>query len=256
MRSRDVVEPLVIDRGAPMPVFRQVAAALQAKIESGAWPVHYRLRTEPELAASLGVSRGTLRKAIEVLTAQGRLAAVRGRGTFVTSPTFETPIASRFATLSEELARQGRTFTSQVVGHEIAPAPAPIAALLDVPSGEAVLRLERVRAGAEGPIAHMVNYVCAALAPGIETVDFASRRLFDYLETDCGLAIAYGQRTITAIAAPSLVADRLTVAHGAPILYLEQVAYLAGGQPIEYSDVWVNPARMRITAVVPRPQLG
>jgi GntR family transcriptional regulator len=252
METGDAVEPLKIDRTVPTPVFRQVAAALQAKIDSGVWPVHYRLRTEPELAAALGVSRGTLRKAIELLTAEGRLASVRGRGTFVTSPTIETPITSRFGTLSEELIRQGKVLTSHVVGQEIAPAPAPIAALLDVPGGEAVFRLERVRGDAEGPIAHMVNYVRVALAPGIDTVDFASRRLFDYLETDCGLTIAYGQRTITAIAAPALVAGRLAVAPGAPILYLEQVAYLVGGEPVEYSDVWVDPARMRITAVIPR----
>ncbi|MDR2565411.1 MAG: GntR family transcriptional regulator [Bifidobacteriaceae bacterium] len=255
MDPGDLVEPLALDRAGPTPVYRQVAGALQAKIESGAWPVHYRLRTEPELAAALGVSRGTLRKAIEVLIAEGRLTTVRGRGTFVTSPAIETPITSRFATLSEELARQGRPFTSRVVDRQIGPAPAPIAALLDVPGGEAVFRLERVRTDAQGPIACLVNYVRAALAPGIEEVDFTSRRLFDYLEVDCGLPIAYGQRTITAIAAPDLVADRLGTAPGAPILYLEQVTYLADGRPVEYSDVWVNPGRMHITAMVPRAQL-
>lgn len=241
-----------LDRSSPTPIHQQVAELIRGRIESGAWPVHYRLHPEPDLAEELGISRGTLRKAISHLIREGRLSQVRGRGTFVTSATFEPSISVRLSTLSEDFTAEGIQLTSAVRAQELIPAPSPIAALLEIPTGELILRLERLRSSEDGPVALLFNYVRRDLCPGIEDIDFVHRRLFDYLETDCRLVISHGRRTFNAAAAPKAVAEALQVRPSTPIMYLEQITYLSDHRPVEYSDVWIHPERMRISALLPR----
>lgn len=73
-----------IDREGPVPIYRQVAAVLLARIESGEYPVNRALPSEPDLSVEFGVTRNTVRAAIRVLAEQGRVQTVAGRGTFVT----------------------------------------------------------------------------------------------------------------------------------------------------------------------------
>lgn len=132
------------------------------------------------------------------------------------------------------------------------PAPASIAALLDSDPGSPVLRLERVRADAKGPVALLVNYVRGDLAPGIETVDFTQQTLFGFLENACRLKISHGRRTFGAARTPLGIDKALQVEVGSPLLFLEQITYLTSGIPVETSEVWINSDRMRPAAILPR----
>ncbi|MFY1698836.1 MULTISPECIES: GntR family transcriptional regulator [unclassified Solwaraspora] len=241
-----------LDRDAPAPLHAQVSEQIRARIVSGEWPPHYRLRSEPELAVDLGISRGTLRRALATLIRDGLLVQVRGRGTYVTSTAIEPSIAQKLTTLSEDFARQGVTVSTQVRSHQVMAAPSPVAALLDLRPGQSVLRLERLRASTDGPVAWLVNYVRLDLAPGIEHADLADQSLFGLLENEYRLKISTGRRTFTATAAAGDVAVALGVPDGFPLLYLEQITYLDDGRPIEYSDVWIHSERMRVTSLLSR----
>ncbi|MCZ7418449.1 MULTISPECIES: GntR family transcriptional regulator [unclassified Micromonospora] len=241
-----------LDRDAPVPLHAQVSEQIRARILSAEWPPHYRLRSEPELATELGISRGTLRRALSTLIRDGLLVQVRGRGTFVTSTAIEPSIAQKLTTLSEDFARQGVTVTTQVISREVMPAPSPVAALLDLRPGQSVLRLARLRSITAGPVAWLVNYVRVDLAPGLEHADLADRSLFGLLENDYGLKISTGRRTFTATAASGRTAAALEVPENFPLLYLEQITYLDDGRPIEYSDVWIHSERMRVTSLLSR----
>ncbi|MFC8906181.1 GntR family transcriptional regulator, partial [Micromonospora sp. NPDC057140] len=118
--------------------------------------------------------------------------------------------------------------------------------------GQPVLRLERLRCAASGPVAWLVNYVRTDLAPGLEQADLADRSLFGLLENDYGLKITTGRRTFTATAATGRVAEALGVPEQFPLLYLEQITYLDDGRAIEYSDVWIHSERMRVTSLLSR----
>jgi DNA-binding GntR family transcriptional regulator len=106
--------------------------------------------------------------------------------------------------------------------------------------------------GAGSPVALFVNLVRTDLCPGIETVDFGARRLFDVIESDHRLPIAFGRRTFEARLAVGEPSERLAIPASAPILYLEQITYLASGEPVEYSDVWIVGDRLRVSSVLQR----
>jgi GntR family transcriptional regulator len=243
---------LTVDRSLGEPLAEQIVRQVRARVGDGTWPPHYRLPSEPALAQQLGVNRGTVRKALATLVDERALVTVRGRGTFVSSPVVEPLLEGRLRSLSEDFAAQGIVSTTQVLSSSVGRLPLAVQALLDVPAGTPGLRLERVFVGPEGPLAYLVNYVRADLCPGIERTDFSSRALFDVIERDHGLRMADGRRTFGADAARPEVAANLGIPAGSPVLYLEQITYLADGRPVEYSDVWVTTSRIKVTSVLRR----
>lgn len=236
----------------PGTLHSQISAKLRAQIAGGAWPAHHRLKPEPDLAAELGVSRGTVRRALRTLIAEGALVQVRGKGTFVTSTVVEPAIAQKLSSLAEDFADHGVPLITRVLGAELTVPPPAVASLLQSGAAEPILRLHRLRSTAEGPVALLANFVRADRAPGIETVDFTRATLFGTLADRYGLHITAGRRTFSAVSAEGELAERLELPAGSPLLHLEQVTYLTDGSPIEYSDVWIRSDRLRITSLLTR----
>ncbi|QAB18835.1 UTRA domain-containing protein [Leucobacter muris] len=241
-----------IDRDAPVAIHTQISDRIRLKIASGEWPPHYRLKSEPELAQELGVSRGTLRRALSTLIEEGLLRQVRGRGTFVTSTIIEPAIAQKLSTLTEDFARQGVVTETAVIACELMDPPKPVAALLEAGVGSRVLRLVRVRSTEQGPVALLHNYVRADIAPGIEQQDFGVQSLFGVLEQTYRLKIASARRTFSAEPASDEVSAALGLPEGAPVQYLQQVTYLDDDRPVEYSDVWIHSGRLQVTSLLSR----
>lgn len=75
--------PLMIDPDGPEPLYKQVAAVLRQRIESGALSVDRPIPSLPHIQQEFGVARGTALKAVELLRDEGLVAVVPGRGTFV-----------------------------------------------------------------------------------------------------------------------------------------------------------------------------
>lgn len=241
-----------IKRDVPTAIHVQISEHIRLRIAAGEWPAHYRLRSEPELAQDFGVSRGTVRRALATLIAEGLLRQVRGRGTFVTSTTIEPAIAQKLSTLSEDFADQGIVTETTVRECSLIDPPKPVAALLDVPAGGQVLKLARLRSTAEGPVALLLNFVRTDSTPGIDQVDFTLASLFGVLEGTYGLKIAAARRTFSAELATEEVARSLDLPPAAPVQYLQQVTYLADDRPVEYSDVWIHSGRLRVTSLLRR----
>lgn len=241
-----------LDPAAPTALHAQIADWVRGRIASGDWPEHYRLPSEPELASELGVSRGTLRRALGTLVAEGRLVQTPGRGTFVGATVVEPQLAQRLTTLSEAFDDAGRPLTTRVVAAAAVIPAAHVAALLEVPPREAVLHLERVRSQDGMPLARMISTVRLDLAPGLEDTDFTERRLFEVLERDHGLVLDTARRSFDAVLAGTENAALLEVDPAAPLLHLEQLTYLVDGRPVEHSDVWLRSDRLRVTSLLRR----
>jgi len=235
-----------------MPIHAQISDAIRRRIASGEWPPHYRLKSEPELADELGVSRGTLRRALTTLIEEGLLRQVRGKGTFVTSTIIEPAIAQKLTTLSEDFRDQGVVATTRVLECRLIEPSRPVAAFLEVPHNGSLLRLVRLRSTDQGPVALLKNYVRCDLTPGIEKTDFTATSLFGALEGTYQLKIASARRTFSAEAANDEVATSLGLSPGAPVQYLQQVTYLVDDRPVEYSDVWIHSGRLQVTSLLSR----
>jgi DNA-binding GntR family transcriptional regulator len=104
-----------LERTSPTPLYQQIQDWMRNQIAYGVWPEHYKLKSETDLAAELGVNRGTIRNAVKALTDSGLLVRIHGRGTFVRSRTIEQPLADHLITFSEGLVLEGISFETRVI---------------------------------------------------------------------------------------------------------------------------------------------
>lgn len=247
------IEPApVLRRYAAAPMHQQLEQQVRARITGGDWPIGARLPTEPELAAEWGVSRGTLRRSLAALVADGLLEPVRGRGTFVTGEPTTTTIAERFISLSEDLALQGISFTRTVLSQQVQLPPGPVRTALRLEPDEQTLRLERIFQSDSGPLALVVNFVPAGRFEGIGEIDFSTNPLFGALTGRYGTTIARGRRTLRAVAASAALASMLGLSTKAPVLHMQQVTFDEADVPIEYSDIYLDSDRVAITSMLDR----
>lgn len=241
-----------LDRVGPVPIFQQIRDWMDQQITSGSWPEHYKLDSEIELATTLDVSRGTIRRAIASLVEVGKLVQIHGRGTFVSSSFVEQPLAERLITFSEDLIRKGISYETEVLEQSVIQPPQPIASLLSLPLHTEVLYLRRRRMVGGTPLILLHNYIVLNPCPGIEKVDFSRYRLFEALEEQFDLNLDWAQRSFEAQVATKETAALLDITEAAPVLYMEQVLYLKGGTPVELSNIWFRGDRFRVSATLTR----
>ena len=233
-RKRTSERPLRVDRTNPLPLHVQVKQALKDRIASRAWKAGDLVPGDLELCHQFGVSRTTVRQALAELAHEGWVVRERGRGTFVAPPKLTERAFERLSGFFEDMVALGHPPVSQVLRQEARPADELTAVRLDLKPGTPIIEIERLRFVEGEPVVLTTTFLPQALAPGLATADLTRRSLYEYLETECGLTLARGQRTIEAVAADARQARLLHVRKGAPLVFLQSVSYLADGRPIEY----------------------
>ena len=222
--------PIRVDRSSPVPLYFQVAQHLEQMIESGELPMGTRLENETDLADQLGLSRPTMRRAIEYLVGRGLLVRKRGIGTQVvdTKVTREVELTS----LYDDLAKTGRDPSTQVVSFGTEAAPDAIAVTLGIPAGTPVYVFERLRYADAGPLALLRNYVPVHLLR-LAPADLEARGLYNLLRAN-GVTMRIAKQAIGARAATAAEARALGERKGAPLLTMERSAYDDQGRAVEY----------------------
>src|SRR5438067_6031104 len=140
----DRVSPSIrIVRSSPVPLYFQVAQRLEQLIESGEMPPGSRLENEIALADQLGLSRPTMRQAIQHLVDKGLLVRKRGVGTQVVHARVRRQV--ELSSLFDDLDRAHRQPRTEVLRFEVTNAPDDVAVALRLPAGDRVLTIERLR---------------------------------------------------------------------------------------------------------------
>src|SRR6478672_9771291 len=139
----DTMPRLVVDRNSPVPLYFQVAQHLEDAIRAGALPTGTLFQNEVDLAASLGLSRPTMRRAMQHLVDKGLVVRRRGVGTRVVQPKLRRPL--ELTSLYDDLARAGKRPTTQVLSFEMVEADEEVATVLEIEEGTPVLELVRLR---------------------------------------------------------------------------------------------------------------
>jgi GntR family transcriptional regulator len=125
------------------PRYRRVRAALRQRIESGVWRAGDQIPPEPELVRLFGVSRGTLRQAVDVLVREGHLKRIQGLGTFVRRAPAAVGFLGFFH-LYEDLRERGYAVALRVVAARVVPAEPDVATLLEIPAEAPLVGIRRL----------------------------------------------------------------------------------------------------------------
>lgn len=231
--SKDAQSPVrrfSVDRTSPVPLHQQVSQHLERSIETGDIPHGSLLGNEVALAEAMGLSRPTMRRAIQHLVDKGLVVRRRGIGTRVVQPKVRRPL--ELSSLYEDLARTGRAPTTEVLELDEVTAPEEVAALLRVDFGETVTSLVRLRRANGQPIAKMTNF----LPPHVGEIDVArleERGLYELLR-ERGIQLHSATQTIGARNATAAEARLLAEPRNVSLLTMERITYDDLGAPVEY----------------------
>jgi DNA-binding GntR family transcriptional regulator len=221
-----------VDRSSPVPLYFQVAQRLEQLIESGDLATGTRLENEIDLADRLGLSRPTMRRAIEYLVDRGLLIRKRGVGTQVVHAKVRRQV--ELTSLYDDLARTRRDPRPRVRSFATEPASDALALELGIPAGTDVYAFERLRyAGAE-PLALLRNQVPAGLLR-LTPADLEAQGLYNLLRGH-GINLRIAKQSIGARSATAAEARALGEARGAPLLTMVRAAYDDQGRAVEHGD--------------------
>ncbi len=219
-----------LDRGSPVPLYYQLAQQLESAIEHGALAPGNLLGNEVDLSVRLGLSRPTVRQAIQSLVEKGLLVRRRGVGTQVVHSQVKRGL--ELSSLYDDLEAAGQGPTTHVVRNERVPATADVAAALGIAEGTEVTVLERLRCTHAQPVAILCNYLPASLLD-LDTARLESTGLYRMMRA-AGITLHSARQTIGARCATAEEAERLDEKGGAALLTMQRTAYDDTGRPVEY----------------------
>src|SRR2546429_4402936 len=199
-------------------------------IESGELPMGTRLDNEAHLARQLGLSKPTMRRALEYLVGRGLLVRKRGIGTQVV----HTKIAREveLTSLHDDLAKTGRDPSTTVVSFRTEPAPDALAAKLGLAAGTPVYVFERLRFADAEPLALMRNHVPEHLLQ-LSAADLEAQGLYNLFRAN-GIGMRIAKQAIGARAASAAEARALGERQGGPLLVMERSGYDEPGRAVEH----------------------
>ncbi len=239
--------------GLGMPLFRAVKRGLLQAIESGQCPPGEALANETELAASFGVSIGTLRKAVDELVAEHILVRRQGRGTFVA-----THDQARFLFQFFHVERSDGLKDVPVVDlvdFRRGRAEEDAAQALEIRTGEPVIEIENRLLLQRRPVVHDRIVLPAVNFKGLTEKRFAERggTIYQLYQSEFGITVVRAAERLRAVLADRSNARVLGVAEGTPLLQVHRVALTFGDKPVEYRVSAINTAHHDYVNLLSRP---
>src|SRR2546428_11319357 len=213
------------------PAYQRIQAAILKRIESGQLRPGDAVDSERQLAKIHRVSLMTARHALAVLTRDGLVDRRPGAGTFVAPPKIHF---NKLASFSEQMATRSLPARSKVLSCSVIGKEQDIAARLSLPAGSRLIKVERLRQGADEPFCLETCYLSATEFAGLTRAPLERGSLFSILERDYGLELAYADEEIDATAADPRTAQLLGIARGLPLIRIRQVIYSTKGKPAIY----------------------
>lgn len=218
-----------LDRSGPVPLYYQISSRLERAIREGAIPAGSRLENEIAIGERLGLSRPTVRRAIQELVDKGLLVRRRGIGTQVVQARVSRPV--ELTSLHEDLTRVGHHPTTEVLSLDRVPADDQTAQQLHLAPGTEITRIRRLRSADGVPMAVLVNYLPPEFAD-LTAEHLSSHGLYETLRAR-GVTIKIANQSIGARRTHGDEHELLGIPKGSPVLTMDRVAFDHGGRAIE-----------------------
>lgn len=229
------MERIALDKGSMLPIYYQIAQQVKAYIAQQKLREGDVIPTERELCEAFGVSRMTVRQAVDILVGEGLLNRQRGRGTFISTPKISQPLTMLTSFTVDAVAR-GMTPSSRVISCQAVPASPCVAEKLNIATGETVVQLVRVRCANGEPHAHERTSLLHSMAAPLLTMDLAGRSLYQTLGEVCNLHLVRARESIEAKGCPEKICRLLHIPDTSIVFYIQRVTFDQHNCPVEYVE--------------------
>ena len=188
--------------------------------------------SERQLSAELGVSRLTLRAALDELAREGYVIRRRGSGTFVSEPKIAQELT--MTSFTEDMRRRGMDPGSRTLGLEVVPAGARLGRFLHVSPSEPIVVAKRLRLADRETMAIETLHVREALVPGLTQRDLDGQSFYEILRDRFGIVIAGGAQTIEPTVTNEEESEALGVPLHSPAFLFERVTHAESNEIVEF----------------------
>lgn len=216
------------------PLYAQVKKRITESLVRGEWTPGQVIPSEIELAHIYDVSQGTVRKAIDELTAESILIRRQGKGTFVATHNEEN-VQLRFLRLTSSMGIKEK-LDNQLVSFSKEKASNQLAKTLNINSAATVISLKRVLTFNDKPLILDVIKIPAASFRGLTAERVVEKKgsMYRMYETDFGIRMLHADEKIKAVSANYEAASLLGVKEHSPLLSVERLSFTYDDQPIEW----------------------
>lgn len=224
-----------IDPKNKLPLYDQIQRNLRELIIDKQLNEGETMPSEWELANLYGVSRLTVRRAMDDLVRQNWLSRRQGVGTFITRPSVAS-ISPAMLSFTEEMLAIGRIPSSQLIENRVVLVNVRIANFLHLQEGDPVIQITRLRYADGVPILLETAYLPQARFPKLETEQsLTTEPLYAYLKEHYNISITGMDQTLKPVLLSTEQSHLLEVEPGSPAIASECVAFSSEGKPEEYS---------------------
>lgn len=242
-----------VDPNNVIPRYYQLVNILRNKIEAGEWKLHEAIPSERQLEEMYGVSRTTVRQAMSLLTRQGLVYQLHGKGTFVSPRKLQKGLVE-LTSFSEDMAIRGLKPGQRILEIGDIDVPENVRKHLELPMDvTTVLRLERVRTGDGQPIGLQTSYLALGAGKSITREELEQRgSLYAILQEKFNINLAAADETLEVTIASPREAMLLEVPEGSPLLLSERVLWTNERRAIEFVKILYRGDRYRYTVRLTR----
>lgn len=222
---------------SPVPLYSQIRELLRSRITDGEFGAEGKMPSENAMVRAFGVSRITVRQALNDLQKEGLIFKIHGKGTFAAKPKAVQSLM-RLEGFGEAMSASGHETHSRVLGHRVLLPGCHVAARLGVGDKTEVMEIRRIRYLDSNPISLDVTYVPLDIGRRLIKEDLRRRDIFLILENDYGIPLDRAELRMDAMLADARLSEALAVAEGSPVLRIERLTLASGDQPLDFEYLY------------------
>lgn len=226
-----------LERSGPIPLYFQVAQKIEAAIMDGELPAGSRLENEVALGDRLGLSRPTVRRAIQELVDKGLLVRRRGIGTQVVHGQVTRGV--ELTSLFEDLTRSGKKPSTKMLEIKEVKADSKMAEILAVAVGSPILYVKRLRLADNVPVSILENWLPADFVD-LDHDAMIEHGLYQLLRSR-GVNIRVAKQRIGARKSTTLESELLEIDKNSAVLTMDRTAYDNSGRAVEFGHHCYRP---------------
>lgn len=219
-----------INHTSSIPFHKQIEMELRKLIDSGKYDNGQLFPKEVDISNRVGVSRNTVRQAINTLVAEGLLERKKGVGTTVAKKKIGTQL-SEWHSFTQEMSAKGIPFKNYAIALKSVPSASPIAVLLNIEEGKKVNQLTRLRGDNNDPFVYFISWFHPRVK--FDEDEKFEKPLYDIIEDEFSIVLTKSSEELTAMLADEKLSTLLKVEVGAPILFRSRVVSDPGGRVVE-----------------------
>lgn len=233
-----------INRQSAVPYYQQLARTLEGRIATGVIKRGEKLPSENELSTQFGLSRATVRQALQFLESRGAAQRIPNRGVFASEPPDGTGwvIQGKEGFLENAMGHQNRSVSTQVLRSGAVALPPEACHSLELPEGTKGFELVRLRSLEGTPALFSTNYSPPSLVPTLAAATdvLSGQEALTTVLAAAGFSMAGANRMIRAAHPTPEVADALQIAQAEPLLRIRSISWTSEGVRYDVYDTWVR----------------